>query len=215
MPGWIIVNNGIARFTIEKRSGKIKSARIPGIPLEVVSQYPRYSLFFPELEFVYPNGRKDHYLPELAGSVRTEIIHSSPDAAVIEAHWDTKVVHVSWVYCFLYGRPYFIVRTQREILESGVYANAQQCMMAGPEFDDGYVVSYDGTWREVVVNRGPYTRIEHSMFSAIDRGRSVRYPAFAWHEDEFDITLTELETVEILSLPLVKVVLEEHGIRFN
>ena len=187
-PGWIIVDNGIARFAIETRSGKIKSARVLGVPLEVVSQYPRYSLFFPELEFVYPNGRKDHYLPELVGDVRTEIVYTGPDAAVIEVHWDTEVIHVFWVYCFLYGRPYFIVRTLREIRKTGVYANAQQCMMAGPEFDDGHVVSYDGTWREVVVNRGPYMRIESSMFSAIDEGRSVRYPAFAWHEDELDIT---------------------------
>lgn len=34
-------------------------------------------------------------------------------------------------------------------------------------------------------------------------------------EAEFDITLTEEETVEILSYPLIKVVLEEHGVYFD
>ena len=187
-PDSIIVDNGVARFAIERVSGKIKSAKVHGVPLEVVSMYPRFSLFFPELEFVYPDGSIEHYLPEFAGEVSIQLAYSGPDAAVIDVHWWTEVVYVSWEYCFLYGRPYFIVRTQRQIRRSGVYANAQQCMMVGPEFDDGYIVTYDGTWREVVADRGPHMRVEYSMFSTIDQGRSVRYPAFAWHEDEFDIT---------------------------
>jgi len=34
-------------------------------------------------------------------------------------------------------------------------------------------------------------------------------------EEQFNIALTEEQTVEILSYPLIKVVLEEHGVRFN
>jgi acyl carrier protein len=34
-------------------------------------------------------------------------------------------------------------------------------------------------------------------------------------ESEYDISLTEEQTVEILSYPLIKAVLEEHGIQFN
>ena len=34
-------------------------------------------------------------------------------------------------------------------------------------------------------------------------------------ESEFDISLTEEQTVEILSYPLIKVVLEEHSIQFK
>lgn len=34
-------------------------------------------------------------------------------------------------------------------------------------------------------------------------------------ESEFDITFTEEETIQILSYPLIKIVLAEHGIRFN
>jgi len=188
IPDWFIVDNGIARFAVEKRSGKIKSARVHGVPLEVVSRYPRYSLFFPELEFVYPDGRREHYLPEFSGDVSTEVVYNGPDALLIDVHWRTEVVHISWEYCFLYDRPYFIVRTQREIRRRGVYANAQQCMMVGSEFDDGYIVSYDGTWIEALADRGPHTRVEHSMFSAIDAGQGVRYPAVAWHEDGTDIT---------------------------
>jgi acyl carrier protein len=33
-------------------------------------------------------------------------------------------------------------------------------------------------------------------------------------ESEFDITFDELETVEILNYPLIKITLEEHGIDF-
>jgi len=34
-------------------------------------------------------------------------------------------------------------------------------------------------------------------------------------ESEFDISLTEEQTVQILSYPLIKAVLEEHDIQFN
>ena len=34
-------------------------------------------------------------------------------------------------------------------------------------------------------------------------------------ESEFDITFTEEETIQILSYPLIKIVLEEHGVYFN
>jgi acyl carrier protein len=34
-------------------------------------------------------------------------------------------------------------------------------------------------------------------------------------ESEYDISLTEEQTVEILSYPLIKAVLEEHSIQFN
>jgi len=34
-------------------------------------------------------------------------------------------------------------------------------------------------------------------------------------ESEFDITFADEETVQILSYPLIKIVLEEHGIDFN
>jgi acyl carrier protein len=33
-------------------------------------------------------------------------------------------------------------------------------------------------------------------------------------EERFDVSFTEEETVEILSYPLIRAVLEEHGIRF-
>jgi acyl carrier protein len=34
-------------------------------------------------------------------------------------------------------------------------------------------------------------------------------------EEKFNVTLTEEQTVQILSYPLIKVVLEEQGVRFN
>lgn len=34
-------------------------------------------------------------------------------------------------------------------------------------------------------------------------------------ESEFSVTLTEAQTVEILSYPLIKIVLKEHGLHFN
>ena len=34
-------------------------------------------------------------------------------------------------------------------------------------------------------------------------------------ESEFDVTLTEENTVEIISFPLIKVVLQEHGLQFK
>jgi len=34
-------------------------------------------------------------------------------------------------------------------------------------------------------------------------------------EEQFNVTLTEEQTVQILSYPLIKLVLEEHGVRFN
>jgi acyl carrier protein len=34
-------------------------------------------------------------------------------------------------------------------------------------------------------------------------------------EEQFNVSLTEEQTVQILSYPLIKVVLEEHGVRFN
>lgn len=34
-------------------------------------------------------------------------------------------------------------------------------------------------------------------------------------EEQFNVSLTEEQTVQILNYPLIKVVLEEHGVRFN
>ncbi|MBB6216431.1 acyl carrier protein [Anaerosolibacter carboniphilus] len=57
---------------------------------------------------------------------------------------------------------------------------------------------------------------EDTSVDTVDEWDSVKHLNLVLAiEAEFDITFTEEQTVEILSYPLIKIVLEEHGIRFD
>jgi acyl carrier protein len=57
---------------------------------------------------------------------------------------------------------------------------------------------------------------EDTSVDTVDEWDSVKHLNLVLAiEAEFDITFTEEQTVEILSYTLIKIVLEEHGIKFD
>jgi len=57
---------------------------------------------------------------------------------------------------------------------------------------------------------------EATSVDTVERWDSLRHLNLVLAlEQEFNVTLTEEQTVQILSYPLIKVVLKEHGIDFN
>ena len=111
--------------------------------------------------------------------------------AVLDFVWDTEYIRTFWSYKFLPDKSFFVVDVNREINESYVYSNAQQCVMYSAAFDDTYIIDYSGDLHCTMLNNS-YTyptsaTSQHSMFSAIDKGLSEVFPMMGWHENQFDI----------------------------
>jgi len=195
----LIVDNGKFTIVISRATGKITSAKLNGSPVELSCQYPKYSLFFPEFETPSPTGTHipgDTKWVETYGTVSIETAWDDPELAVIRAAWETGLIDIFWEYRFIHGANYFVVYTWREVRESRVYTNAQQCVMV-EDMDDSYIVNYEGDFvcnTRDGIGLYPGLMAEFSMFTAIDNGRGRRYPGFAWHRDSGDVTVGVLVT---------------------
>ena len=195
--GEIVVDTGRFVAVIDRNTGMIERAHLVGSDFELVSQSGAYTLFYPEFMVAdasgfykvvwtrapgYPGTRK------LTVTIRVD----DPDLAVVHVDWTADCMKVRWTYRFLRGAPYFVVDTEREILRTAVYVNAQQCVMFTNDMDDSYIVGYDGEIIQTLKDRiGAFwwsTCMQHSMFSAIDEGLGIRYPAMMWYDQENDIT---------------------------
>ena len=191
------VDTGRFVAVIDQSTGMIERAHLTGSTFELVSQSGGFTLFYPEFAVADARGAYEAVWTRAPGypgttELTVTIPLDDPDLAVVHVVWTTKWMKVRWTYRFLRGAPYFVVDTEREILRTAVYVNAQQCVMFTNDMDDSYIVGYDGTMIQTLKNRNgtfPWsTSIQHSMFSAIDEGLGIRYPAMVWYDQENDIT---------------------------
>ena len=180
---------------VSKESGMITSAKLKYINFELLSDYPNYSLFFPEFipeDTLTTAYNYNMYFPPRGVNKVINFVKINTDSmAIIKFDWSTNYIRTIWEYEFINGKPYFVVNVNREVNKSGVYSNAQQCVMFSPDFDDSYIVDYIGKLFCTMSNN-QYTyptaaTSQHSMFSSIDKGFSNIFPMIAWHDDEYNI----------------------------
>ena len=192
----IVVDTGHFVAVISQTTGMIERAHLAGSEFELVSQSGGFTLFYPEFAVADAAGSYEAVWTRAPGypgttGLTVTIPLDDPDLAVVHVDWTTKWMKVRWTYRFLREIPYFVVDTEREILRTAVYTNAQQCVMFTNDMDDSYIVGYEGEMIQTLRNRNgafPWsTSIQHSMFSAIDEGLGIRYPAMVWYDRENDI----------------------------
>ena len=191
--GDLVIDNGRFVAVIPKSSGMLESVRLSGSTFELAADYGDHSLFFPEFAVLHPDpsswdawsNPKGKYL---GGRVTTEVAVDREDIAVVRVNWETGYQDVRWEYRFVRNRPYLSVYTERTIRTTNVYVNAQQCVMFTADMDDSYIVNYEGELVPTMLDGWPVasgvTIMQHSLFSAMDEGLGVRYPALVWHDDE-------------------------------
>lgn len=192
----IVVDTGRFVAVIDRTTGMIERAHLAGSDFELVSQSGAFTLFYPEFEVADARGAYEAVSTRSAGypgpGLSVTIREDDPDLTVVTAVWTTDWMEVRWTYRFLQGRPYFVVDTEREILRTAVYTNAQQCVMFTNDMDDSYIVGYEGEMIQTLKNGyGTFpwsTSIQHSMFTAIDEGLGIRYPAMVWYDRETNST---------------------------
>jgi len=194
----LLINTKNYLAVIAKSSGMLESTRLQNHNFEIATDYPGMSLFFTEFGLQPPDTEREIFsnseLKTFGGTV-TYSIYDSPKFARIEFIWDNSYIRTKWDYCFFWNEKYFEVNLEREIKTTAVYANHQQCFMANSDFDNSYLVNYEGDWFHVMDrgNVGPYAKdrsasFQHSMYTAIDRGLSTRFPALGWYQTDYDVT---------------------------
>lgn len=196
----IIVNNGLFEMIIDKDSGMIENAHLIGSTQEIVSDYPAFSLFFPEYALQYADGRKEvwrcPHKDYRVGTLITNIILNTDNLGIIDIKWETGEIDHFWQFKIFPNQPYFIASIERIVELEHVYSNFQQCVMFTGDVDDAYIVNYRGEWFPTMDNNNcaPGTKekeavFQHSMFTAINEGLGKRFPAIVWHDDESDVTM--------------------------
>ncbi|MFH1007511.1 MAG: FlgD immunoglobulin-like domain containing protein [Candidatus Latescibacterota bacterium] len=193
----IAVDTGRFVAVIDRTTGMIERAHLVGSAFELVCQSGGFTLFYPEFEIADARGAYNTGWTRAPGYVGTTgldvtIQADDPDLAIVHVDWTTDWMVVRWTYRFYRGAPHFVVDTEREILQTAVYVNAQQCVMFTNDMDDSYLVGYGGGMVRTVRNRKVVflwsTCMQHSMFSAIDEGLGTRYPAMVWYDRGTNIT---------------------------
>lgn len=211
--GSFVVNNGMFSIEISKDTGMVKSLKLTGSDFEINADFGSYNLFYPEFciekEDTSP---EDTYVPSNAGNVGVSITAFDPaKVLVIKATWETGFIDSVWIYIIPKDKPFFITQIERVVRKSAVYANLQHCTMVTPDMDDSYIVDYEGRWVRTMNNHVPLFStmcLEHSMFTALNQGRSARYPAFGWYDRETD---TSVGMITTWVSPNQRMVISQHG----
>lgn len=191
------VDTGPLQLIIQKQSGMIERCQLSGIDFECDADYRRYTIFFPEFGVQFLDGSPEAWsAPYQENFLQTTIRNTDDDIAILDVLWETDNFHTWWTYTFFQNEPFFKVYIEQEVIQSAVYSNHQQCAMLNPDFDDTYLVDYEGNIITTMKD-GLYEAsniVEHHLFSAIDVGKSQRYPMFAWHNDVYDIAVCIMTT---------------------
>lgn len=192
------VQNRYYLLQISKSNGMLKSARVLPGSFEIATDYPGYSLFFTEFALQPPHGMGEIFdnseKKTFGGSVTVKGVETK-NFARLEFVWDNPYITTTWDYNFLPNKKYFWVNLERRVKITAVYANHQQCVMTNPDFDNHYVVNYEGAWMQLM-SRGDVapgamdrsSNFQQSMYTAIDQGYGHRFPAHGWYQTEADVT---------------------------
>jgi len=183
---------------ISKSSGMLESARLREIDFEIAADYPGFSLFFTEFALQLPDTTGEIFsnsaLKTFGGTV-THTRFQRDEYGRLTFVWENDYICTRWDYNFFRDKKYFVINLERAVKTTAVYANHQQCIMTNPDFDNSYLVNYEGEWFQVMAkgNVGPgamerAASFQHSMYTAIDNGLGQRFPALGWYQSETDVT---------------------------
>jgi len=212
-----LVNTDKYRLVIPKQSGMIESMRLPGSDFELVADYWAYSLYFTEFNVARPDGSwGDFFYPNNDASppigrnqVQINIIENTSELGIISVIWTTDLIDATWDYVFVKNEPVFRSSFRREVVSTGLYSNAQHCVMYSADMDDSYIIDYKGgiittmgdydghynttPWSSDASDANP-TMATHSLWTLFDYGSPQFLPTLAWHDDEEDITTGVITT---------------------
>ncbi len=183
---------------VSKDSGMLESARLKNSSFQIASDYPGFSLFFTEFGLQLPDSIYEIFsnseLKTFGGTVNS-FCFEDDEYARLEFVWDNPYIQTGWDYNFFQDQKYFIVNLKRLVKTTAVYSNHQQCVMANSDFDNTFLVNYEGNWFQTMSkgNVGPgamesSASFQHSMYTAIDCGKSSRFPALGWYQSRYDVT---------------------------
>ncbi|MCI0511600.1 T9SS type A sorting domain-containing protein [candidate division KSB1 bacterium] len=192
------IRNRYYLLTISKFSGMLESAQLLPHSFDIASDYPGYSLFFTEFALQLPDTTGelfDNSERRTLGGTVTVRQFESQNFARLEFVWDNPYITTTWDYNFFADKKYFCVNLERQVKKTAVYANHQQCLMTNSDFDNHYLVNYEGEWFQLMskgnVAPGAMERsanFQHNMYTAIDRGHGQRFPALGWYQSQADVT---------------------------
>ena len=200
-----LISTQSVELELMKKNGQFGSAYLAGGDWSLESDYRDYDLFYSEFAVQYHDQPYEIFANPsemtLNGSVSLVDTYITEDFAHIQYLWENDNIATSWSYDFYRDQDYFVLNLERTVLKSWVFSNHQQCIMLNPEFDNFYLVNYENDWFCMMheSNWGPYAKdgdtiSEHTIFTAIDAGLGVRYPAFGWYHTPTNTTVGVLVT---------------------
>ena len=217
MENHFLVNTSKYSLVIPKQSGMIESMRLIGSDFELVADYWAYSLYFTEFNVARPDGSwGDFFYPNDNDSppvgrnqVEINIVENTSELGIISVMWTTDLIDATWDYVFMKNEPVFRSSFRREVVSSGLYSNAQHCVMYSADMDDSYIIDYEGgiittmgdydshynttPWSSDAPDANP-TMATHSLWTLFDYGSPQFLPTMAWHDDDEDITTGVITT---------------------
>jgi len=205
------ISTSYYELEISKYTGMIESLKLKNSTSELVSDIPNYSLFFPEYIYENDGGYSNlFYIPPWhSDGVEIQILENSEDLGVITVNWITGQINSSWDFIFQSDIPTFRASITRIVAQSGVYSNAQHCIMYTPDMDMSSLINYEGN---ILVTMGSYEgdydveeyhrdvgdasafTTTHSLWTAFDYGTPKYLPTFIWRKTDEDITAAIITT---------------------
>ncbi|MCD6099242.1 MAG: T9SS type A sorting domain-containing protein [Candidatus Marinimicrobia bacterium] len=198
-----IIENGKYIAVISKTNGMLKSLQLVGSDFEIASDYPPFSMFFPEFIYEHPDGlTAKAYYPSNDQIHVTTNVKIFDELIIVEVNWINGKIDSRWEYFFEPDKPYFRVAITREVALDGVYSNFQQCTMYTPDMDNSFIINYQG---QLELTMGNYTgdkpyvapfkegvsysvcTAQHSLWTVFDYGSPTYFPTIAWSSSKANI----------------------------
>ncbi|HPG40053.1 MAG TPA: T9SS type A sorting domain-containing protein [bacterium] len=202
---YYIIENGKYTALLSKQNGMIESLKLANSDLDIVSEYPNFSLFFTEFVYEYPDAiRASPYYPSRDLMDIKTTIKKYPDIIIVSVKWTTGMIDASWDYFFEPGKKYFRVEITRTVVKDAVYSNFQQCTMYTPAMDNSFIINYKG---DIQLTKGVYkggkkvtpvpretgdnlpATNQHSIWTVFDYGTPAYFPTIAWNDNDTDINV--------------------------
>ncbi len=205
------MTNEYYSLLIDKSTGMIESLKLRNSNFELVCDVAVYSLFFSEY-LHEPDGNYSNafnYPPRHSDGVDISILENSDSLGVVSVNWDTGQLNSKWEFIFQRNAPTFRAAITRTVVQSGVYSNAQHCVMYSADMDMSYLINYEGN---LLVTQGSYdgsyeaeacqsdardylpATTTHSLWTVFDYGKPKYLPAFIWWKADENITVGVITT---------------------
>lgn len=222
-----LIDNGLYTIIVSKKTGMIESLILKNSEFELVSDKPAYSLFFPEYVYEADDGHWGwmHFPGENDFDVNTVIKLNTHETVIIDVSWITGYIDSYWTYVFSNNSPTFRASIVRKVARTGVYSNAQHCVMYSADMDESYIVNYEGnilltmgdiiesdfpivTWEnDPATDASPWTST-HSLWTVFDYSTPSFFPTMIWRKKDENITVG---VITIWTSPNQRSTISYHG----